>query len=124
MLDGVWIAQAAEFSGESLPVPESRWVIAGTRYVVESAAGRDEGDLLVDAEATPLAVDLVGRSGPNGDKTIRAIFRLRGDLMQLCYDVGGDNRRPSTFAASRGSMRVLVRYRRISESVDNEEEKI
>jgi uncharacterized protein (TIGR03067 family) len=116
MLDGIWIPHGAEFSGEALPTPESRWIVTGTRYVVESEAGRDEGELRIDAAASPASVDLVGTSGPHGNKTIRAIFRLRGDLLQLCYDVSGDDRRPVTFTTSKGSMQLMVRYRRDSES--------
>ncbi len=92
----------------------ARWVITGTRYVVESEAGRDEGELRIDAAASPASVDLVGTSGPHGNKTIRAIFRLRGDLLQLCYDVSGEDRRPVTFVTGKGSMQLMVRYRRES----------
>ncbi len=112
MLDGTWTPQGGEFSGESLPMPDTRWVITGTRYVIESENGRDEGELIFDATATPLAVDLVGTSGPNGNKTIKAIYRVRGELLQLCYDVSGDNRRPAAFTTSKGSMQLMVRYRR------------
>lgn len=122
MLDGIWIPHGAEFSGEALPAPASRWVITGTRYVVESEAGRDEGELRFDAAASPASVDLVGTSGPHGSKTIRAIFRVRGDLLQLCYDVGGDDRRPVTFATGKGSMQLMVRYRRITEESINHDE--
>ena len=115
MLDGIWIPHGAEFSGEVLPTPASRWVISGTRYIVESEAGRDEGELRIDAAASPASVDLVGTSGPHGNKTIRGIFRVRGDLLQLCYDVSGDDRRPVTFATGKGSMQLMVRYRRITE---------
>jgi uncharacterized protein (TIGR03067 family) len=122
MLDGIWIPHGAEFSGEALPAPESRWVITGTRYVVESEAGRDEGELRIDAAARPATVDLVGTSGPHGNKTIRAIFRLRGDLLQFCYDVSGDDRRPVVFATGKGSMQLMVRYRRIAQQSINQDE--
>lgn len=112
MLDGTWTPQSAEFSGEPLPLPDTRWVITGTRYVVESGNSRDEGELIFDVMATPLALDLVGLSGPNGNKTIKAIYRIRGDVLQLCYDVSGNDRRPVEFKTGKGSMQLMVRYRR------------
>jgi uncharacterized protein (TIGR03067 family) len=113
MLNGTWIPQAAEFSGQAIPLPPARWVIAGERYVVESEGGRDEGLLVVDTKVTPHAVDLVGQAGPNAGQTLRAIFRVRGDLLQLCYEVGESPTRPAAFVSVEGSMALTVRYRRV-----------
>lgn len=115
MLDGTWIPQGAEFCGEALPMPDTRWVITGNRYVIEEEEGRDEGELMIELEVTPHTLDLVGKTGPNAGKTIRAIFRIRGDLLQLCYDVSGQARRPQAFGTARDSMQLMVRYRRVAE---------
>lgn len=113
MLDGIWIPTGAEFSGQNIPLPESRWEITGSRYVVDSTeSGRDEGDLRIDAAASPATIDLVGTVGPNARQTIRAIYRIRGDLLQLCYHVDGREDRPTAFSAEIGAMTLLVRYRR------------
>ncbi len=113
MLNGTWVPLAAEFSGQSIPLPPTRWIIDGERYVVEAEAGQDAGSLVIDATATPATVDLIGRTGPNAGKTLRAIFRLRGDLLQLCYEVGDTPVRPTAFVTARGSMALTVRYRRV-----------
>lgn len=113
MLNGTWIPQTAEFSGQAIPLPPTRWVISGERYVVEAEAGQDEGVLLVDTETSPHAVDIVGRAGPNAGKTLRAIFRVRGDLLQLCYEVGDKPARPDAFVTAPGSLALTVRYRRV-----------
>ncbi|HEY0943863.1 MAG TPA: TIGR03067 domain-containing protein [Opitutaceae bacterium] len=112
MLDGTWIPQGAEFGGQSLPLPPARFVIAGARYVVETGDARDEGVLRIDAAATPAAIDIVGTAGPNAGKTIPAIFRMRGELLQLCYEVSDTPRRPIAFGTAPGSVQLMVRYRR------------
>ena len=116
MLTGTWIPQGAEFAGQSLPMPETRLVIDGDNYVVESAESRDSGTLQIDASVTPHTIDLVGREGPNAGRTIPALFRMRGNLLQLCYLVGEGSApqpRPSEIHAAPGSMQILVRYRRL-----------
>jgi len=115
MLDGIWLPLGAEFCGEALPLPDTRFVIAGDRYVVEAAESRDEGMLRIDAAASPPGIDIVGQAGPNAGKTLLAIFRIRGDRLQLCYDVGDPARRPAAFATARGSTQILIRYRRMAE---------
>ena len=122
MLDGIWIPQGAEFGGQTLPMPDTRWEIVGNRYVIQEEEGRDEGELVIDLDRTPHALDLVGKTGPNSGKTIVAIFRMRGDLLQLCYDVSGASRRPQTFETAPNSMQLMVRYRRISEWALNQQE--
>lgn len=114
MLDGVWLPLGAEFCGEALPLPDTRLVITGDRYVVEAAETRDEGVLRIDASASPPGIDIVGQAGPNAGKTLLAIFRVRGDRLQLCYDVGEPPCRPTTFATAQGSTRILIRYRRVT----------
>jgi len=113
MLNGTWVPQSAEFSGQAIPLPPTQWVITGERYVVEAEEGRDEGVLVVDTSASPHAVDIVGQVGPNSGKTLRAIFRVRGDLLQICYEVGDAPARPTVFVTARGSMALTVRYRRV-----------
>lgn len=113
MLDGIWIPQTADFSGRAIPLPPARWTIVGERYVVEGEGGRDEGRLVIDTSVTPHAVDLVGQAGPNAGQTLRAIFRVRGDLLQLCYEVGEAPLRPAAFVSAEGSMALTVRYRRV-----------
>lgn len=86
-------------------------MIAGTDYRVENAAGRDAGVLRFAPEGIDVALDLVGMSGPNAGRTIAAIWRVEGDVLELCYDVGGGPR-PTMFASVAGSTCLLVRYRR------------
>jgi uncharacterized protein (TIGR03067 family) len=115
MLDGIWIPQGAEFAGEAIPFPRTRLVITGDRYIVEGEAGRDEGHWTANTDLTPHTIDLVGTAGPHRGQTIAGLFRLRGNLLQLCYAVGpGDAPppRPTVLGAPAGTLQMVVRYRR------------
>lgn len=116
MLTGMWLSQAAEFGGHSLPLPETRLIIAGERYVIEAGATRDEGTLAIDRTVTPHTLDIVGTAGPHAGRTIPAIFRQRGNLLQICYTVGEDaavQPRPQALETAPGSLHLLIRYRRL-----------
>ena len=111
-LNGHWVPAGAELGGEALPMPPVRFIVANESYVVEAETGRDEGVLRFGPGGVAEAVDIVGVGGPNAGRTIEAIFRVvGGDVLELCYDVGGGPR-PETFSTAPGEYRLLVRYRR------------
>lgn len=114
MLDGVWIPQSVEFGGGPVPVPDARLRIENGRYVMETegASEPDRGYLYFDHSEVPSALDIVCESGAGAGRTIRAICRWRGDLLQLSYYAEEKARRPDDFRTKEGSMQVLVRYRR------------
>ena len=113
MLDGTWELQGARLGDQSIEIPGGQMIVTGDRYSVQTPAGLDEGMLEVDAAADPIAVDLVGTAGPHAGTRIRAVARLKGDLLQLAYDVGGSTRRPPDFVARGGTSVVAVRYKRV-----------
>lgn len=117
MLDGEWQTLGARLGDQPIEIPGARLVIAAGRYVVDTPTGRDEGTILCRAATDPWEVDLAGTAGPHAGRTIRAVARLKGELLQLAYDVGGGTRRPRDFTARAGSSIVAVRYKRISAPV-------
>ncbi len=114
MLDGTWEVQGARLGDQSIEIPGGKMIVTGDRYVVQTPAGLDEGHFEVDSTVDPVAVDLVGTAGPHAGRRIRAAARLKGDLLQLAYDVGGSSRRPTDFVARGGSSVVAVRYKRVT----------
>ena len=104
-------------------MPASRLLIAEDRYVVEAESGRDEGFLRFDPAAAPAAVDFVGTEGPSAGRTIPALYRIRGNLLQLCYCMGegtAPQPRPTTWDTGPGSPQILVRYRRVQGGMQRE----
>ncbi|MFH1498089.1 MAG: hypothetical protein ABII82_09725 [Verrucomicrobiota bacterium] len=113
MLDGVWIPQAVEFGGGPVPLPSSRLLIKNDRYTMEAeGAESDRGSLHFNHAEVPSALDIVCESGAGAGRTIRAICRWRGDLLQLSYFAEDTARRPADFRTAQGSLQVMVRYRR------------
>lgn len=113
ILDGTWLPDSAELAGQRMPMPPTRFVISGENYVVESAEARDAGVLVFAADGSAVALDLVGTAGPGAGRTIPAIWRVKDDVLELCYDVGGGER-PADFSTAGDGARLLVRYRRES----------
>lgn len=98
--------------GASIPLPETTLSICADAYVVTSETGRDTGKLVWGDADGPLTVDLIGTTGAHAGNTIKAIARVRGDVMQLCYTVDG-SARPDGFDVASGTPVVTVRYRRV-----------
>lgn len=111
MFDGEWVSLSGRLGSESIPLPTTRLVIAGDRYSVQAEGGRHEGRLDWGRPGEPQAVDLIGTAGEFAGKTLRAIVRVRGDRLQLCYAVDGGVR-PTAFEVASGAAVVTVRYRR------------
>lgn len=93
--------------------------IAGSRYTIRHTDGScDEGRIDVAETTSDIAlqaVDIVCETGSGAGRILRALLRRRGNLLQLCYHAEENACRPSVFATARGSLAVLVRYRRIME---------
>ncbi|MCU0794294.1 MAG: hypothetical protein MUE42_15940 [Opitutaceae bacterium] len=77
---------------------------------------REVGGVEVDTAATPAALDLIWReAGGEESRRIRAIVRVRGQLMQFCYYPENAGMRPLAFesrATAHTPPAILVRCRR------------
>ena len=56
-------------------------------------------------------MDIKGTDGPNKGKTIKTIYKIDGDTVTLCYELGGDGR-PTKFESKPESKQFLVVYKR------------
>ena len=100
-VDGHWVPVGAWVDGEVVPIAElrvARLVLAAGAWRIEDQARTvvDRGDYLLDASTSPIALDLVGREGPNAGRVFQAIVEIDGDLMTVCYDLDGGERPSST----------------------------
>jgi uncharacterized protein (TIGR03067 family) len=112
MFDGIWQAVSGKLGQSTIPLPDTQLTITGSEYVVDSPNGRDEGRITLGAVGEPQEVDLEMTKGPNAGTLIRAIGRVRGDVMQFCYAVDG-SARPRSFDVTSGTAVVTVRYKRV-----------
>lgn len=113
-LDGVWVPTMAELAGDKFPeavLKTMQLTINGNSYSTLVGTNKDEGELKIDSQAKPPAIDILGGKGPNQGKLFPAIFELQGDTLRICYDLSG-KKRPTQFATARSTQLFLVTYER------------
>jgi uncharacterized protein (TIGR03067 family) len=115
-LSGAWIPVAANVSGKELLVAELRvkyLVFDGHDYSIIDRTNQivDRGEYLVNENATPQTLDIVGRDGPNAGRSMLAIFELDGDRLTVCYDLQG-NSRPADMLPQENQLLLSITYER------------
>jgi uncharacterized protein (TIGR03067 family) len=115
-LEGAWVPVAASISGKELVVAELRvkyLVLDGHDYSIIDRSNQivDRGEYLVNDNATPRTIDIVGRDGPNAGRSMLAIFELKDDLLTVCYDLDGQ-RRPENMQMSEDQLLLSITYER------------
>jgi uncharacterized protein (TIGR03067 family) len=85
--------------------------IKDKNYIVKAGGQNDEGTLTISTSAKPLTMEITGTNGPNKGKTYRAIYKLDGDTLTICYDLAGKEY-PKDFTSTKKSMQFLVVYQR------------
>ena len=114
--EGDWRFVALEVDGQTVPASmtsDSRLLVDGDRFRMESPDGVHEGVFTIDVDADPAQIDIEFVEGPEAGERACGIYRLHGDQLQLCLGVVGASR-PVTFATSAGSGHALERLRRSS----------
>ena len=56
-------------------------------------------------------MDIKGTGGPNKDKTIKAIYKIDGDTMTICYALDAGDR-PTKFESKPDTKQFLAVYKR------------
>ena len=116
-LEGTWKPQSAELAGKPFPQPvvdSMKLTLKGETYLVDVGGQLDEGKCTHDSAKSPKTIDITGTKGPNEGKTFLAIYELKGDEFNVCYDLSGKSR-PTEFATKPGTKLFLVKYRRVKE---------
>ena len=114
--EGQWQFAALEIEGQEVPAEmlrESRLLVDGDRFRVESPDGPYEGIFTIDVETDPAEIDIEFVEGPEAGQWSYGIYRLDGANLLLCLGVTGATR-PARFATSAGSGHALERLRRAS----------
>ncbi len=111
-LNGRWVPKSAILGGQPMPEP----VLAGMSlqindgsYLVNVAGQLDRGELSVQADANPPRMEIISRAGPTAGSRFRAIYRIDGDRLLICYDLSGQDY-PKEFSSTAGTQEYLVDY--------------
>jgi len=113
-LEGCWLIDTAEISGEKMPDMLANKIevelAAGTYAVRFNGEVADQGTFAVGPHPAGAALLLTGVAGTNAGRTIPAIYRLVGEQLHICY--GLDGAAPAEFATRAGAAHFLAVYRR------------
>lgn len=114
-LTGKWEIVKSELGGADITehLKEMKFEIkGGGKYVAELGKEKDEGAFTIDLAKKPKEMDIKSTGGPNKGKLIKAIYKLDGDELVICYELGGDGERPTKFETKPKSMQLLTTYKR------------
>ncbi len=110
-LQGTWAVESAVKDGKDFDrIKEDRLVIAGDRITVKSKDKDHGGTYKLDLSKKPAAIDFMPEDA--NEKTVQAIYELKGDTLKLCF-AEPDTERPTEFKAEEGSRRILVILKRV-----------
>jgi uncharacterized protein (TIGR03067 family) len=111
---GKWKVEKAELGGKDATavVKDVKLELAeGGKYKLDLLGQKDEGTFSVDPSRKPAEMDIKGTEGPNKGKTIKTIYKLEGDTLTVCYELGG-NARPAKFETKPDTKLFLATYKR------------
>jgi uncharacterized protein (TIGR03067 family) len=113
-LVGKWKLEKAEVGGKDMLDQFKTLefeIQADGKYRLKLGGQPDEGSFTVDSSKTPKQMEIKGTSGPNKGKTIPAIYKIDGDTVTICYQLGGSDR-PTAFESKPDTKLFLAVYKR------------
>jgi uncharacterized protein (TIGR03067 family) len=115
-LEGFWLIETAEISGEKMPDMLANKIeveLTGGTYAVRfNGEIADRGNFALAPHPAGTALLLTGVAGTNAGRTIPAVYRVVGENLHICY--GLDGVMPDEFATRVGAAHFLAVYRRKS----------
>jgi uncharacterized protein (TIGR03067 family) len=114
-LEGTWAFRSLELDGQTVPasmLTDSRLLIDGDRFRMESPEAGYEGIFTIDVEVTPHSIDIDFVEGPEAGNRCEGLFELDGDRFTICLGLVGSSR-PIQFAAISGSGHALEVLKRV-----------
>jgi uncharacterized protein (TIGR03067 family) len=114
-MEGTWGFRSLEIDGDAIPgsmLANSRLLIDGDRFRMESPEANYEGIFTIDVEQAPHHIDIDFVEGPEAGNRSKGIFQLEDDRFTICLGLAGAER-PERFVTSRGSGHALEELERV-----------
>ena len=114
-MEGTWGFRSLEVDGNAVPgsmLANSRLLIDGDRFRMESPEANYEGIFKIDVEQAPHYIDIDFVEGPEAGNRCQGIFQLEDDRFTICLGLAGADR-PERFATNRGSGHALEELVRV-----------
>jgi uncharacterized protein (TIGR03067 family) len=114
-MQGAWEFVDLEIDGSRMPVAalaNSRILIDGDRFRMESTEANYEGIFTINVEKAPHQIDIEFVEGPEAGNWSYGLFEVDGDRFKICLGLTGA-KRPSGFKTSPGSGHALENLRRV-----------
>lgn len=115
-LEGEWRFASLEVDGAAMPagaLGQSRLLIDGDRFRMESPEAVYDGVFTIDVEEKPARIDIEFVEGPEAGNCSYGIYAIAGDRLTLCLGLTGASR-PKGFSTKAGSGHALERLERAS----------
>ena len=115
-MEGSWQFVDMEVDGRPYPAAmfaNSRMLIDGDRFRMESPEATYEGIFTIDVESVPHHLDIEFVEGPEAGNWSYGIFEVEGDRFKICLGLVGAGR-PSQFVTTPQSGHALENLRRVS----------
>src|SRR6266566_5034123 len=114
-LQGEWRFVGLQVDGNDMPaaaIAQSRLLMDGDRFRMESPEANYDGIFTIDASTEPMRIDIEFVEGPEAGNWSYGIYELDGDQLTICLGVAGASR-PKSFSTKKGSGHALERLRRV-----------
>jgi uncharacterized protein (TIGR03067 family) len=113
-LEGTWnLVSVAEDGNKPRPRFKSALILTDGRFIVyilpktesvDNPGTSIESCYRIDPIRAPGSIDITPLSGPDKGKTIRAIYVLKGDHLQICQTTVPNKERPTGLVSKRGTL--------------------
>ena len=115
-LVGKWKIEKAELGGKDITehLKDMKFEITdGGKYTAQLGEEKDEGAFTIHFAKTPNQMEIKPTGGPAKGKTVKAIYKLDGDTLTICYDHDADAvKHPEKFESKEGTTLLLITYKR------------
>src|SRR5215831_5927640 len=75
----------------------------GGKYTAQVGELKDDATFTADPAKKPKEMDVKPNGGPNKGQTVKAIYKLEGDTLVLCYDHDKSENRQTKFESPEGT---------------------